>query len=111
MTELSILIPVLRRPDNVAPQVANIVDSMPSDVQFEIVFISTDGDTAEHDAILQQAARKDVTVRSLLMAPAPLGDYALKINYGVQSTTSRWVFLGADDLNFRPGWYHYAVTA
>lgn len=32
------------------------------------------------------------------------GDYARKINAGVRATDEPWVFQGADDLTFRPGW-------
>lgn len=32
------------------------------------------------------------------------GDYAKKINFGVRMTTSDWLFTGADDLKFHPGW-------
>lgn len=40
--------------------------------------------------------------------PGP-GDYAKKINYGIEVTDDDWILAGADDLNFHSGWAEEAV--
>jgi len=109
VTELSILIPVLRRPQNAAPQVDSILRATNCD--FEIVFITTAGDVAEHQAVDEQRARADVKVRHLTIAPKQIGDYAYKINFGYDMSESEWLFLAADDLNFHDGWWEAAILA
>jgi hypothetical protein len=37
------------------------------------------------------------------------GDYAKKMNLGVELTTEPWVFLGSRDLRFHPNWAHHAL--
>jgi hypothetical protein len=32
------------------------------------------------------------------------GDWAKKINWGYKQTSAPWILLGADDVNFKPGW-------
>jgi glycosyltransferase involved in cell wall biosynthesis len=110
VTELSILVPVLRRPQNAQPLVDSIVEATEG-VDFQIVFISTAGDLEQHRAVDVQRARDDVNIRHLTMQPCGVGDYAKKINHGFASTASDWVFLAADDLRFHPGWFPAAETA
>jgi hypothetical protein len=108
--ELSILIPVLRRPANVEAVLASIIASGIG-VDYRVVFISTTNDRDEHRAIDVQRGRGDVEVRHLTMAPTKVGDYAKKINFAVASYDSTWYFLGADDLRFHPGWFSSAMFA
>jgi hypothetical protein len=110
VAELSILVPVLRRPGNVHRLVDDIAAAT-TDVDFEIVFISTVGDTGEHDAIEAERTRRDVTIRHLTMPPVRAGDYARKINHAIASLEATWYFLGADDLHFHPGWFSSAMFA
>jgi len=109
-TELSILVPVLRRPQNVEPLIESVFDATEG-VLFEIVFITSRHDIAEQAAVVQAAERLGPVVQILTMAPAQVGDYGKKINHAYQHTTSPWLFLGADDLSFRPGWFDHAKTA
>lgn len=109
-TELSILVPVLRRPQNVAPLV-DAFKAASDQATYQIVFISSAGDTAERDAINEQLARSDVRICHLTMVPTRVGDYARKINHAYRHTSSPWLFLAADDLRPRPGWFAAAETA
>ena len=91
MTDLAILVPVLRRPQNVAPLVASIDRTTPP---ARVLFLADPGDTAEHEAIHDAGAEMLVVD----------GNYARKITYGVWNTSESLVFTAADDLEFRSGW-------
>lgn len=119
MTSLAILIPVLGRPERVAPVLESALRATPDAL---VLFISSPGDEAEWAAI-DAAGGHGIVVD---WAPG-VGDYALKINLGFGILTGRaptlhhlytagrpipalgqgfeWLFLGADDLVFHPGWY------
>lgn len=102
MTFVSILVPVLDRPHRVAPLVHSIRATTPG--RYEIVFVTDSHDQATRDAI---TAAGGCTVLS------SGGSYARKINDAIRATTSPYVFLGADDLVFLPGWFDeaYAVMS
>ena len=108
MLDVAVLIPVLRRPQNVEPQVLDILSA--TDCKVEIVFVCTVGDTAEIDAV-KKAARNYAEVRYMTISPSRIGDYARKINYGVYETDSHYVFTGADDLHFHDNWFGAATAA
>lgn len=40
----------------------------------------------------------------------PRGDYAHKINTAVSATSEPWLFFGAIDIEFQPGWFHAALA-
>lgn len=94
---VAILVPVLARPQNVAPLLASIRSSTPE--PHRVLFICDAGDTAEQDAI----AREGGWMVSLG------GSYASKINAGFEATTEPWVFTAADDLRFHPDWLPRAL--
>ncbi len=94
---IDILIPVLGRPQNAAPVVASIRAT--TTVEHTITFICTHGDTAQIDAAIATSPDQVHVV-----PPNPSGDYAKKINEAFRHGTSEWVFQGADDLTFYPGW-------
>lgn len=100
--ELVILVPVLRRPHRVAPLLQSIRDTTPPPVR--VVFICDPDDLEQ-----QRAVPRDPGVDLQLLRPIyPQGPYAAKINAGVRMTTQPLIFLGADDLHFRPGWLEAA---
>ena len=108
MTDLSILVPVLRRPHRVGPLVASISQNTGWGTRtWEIVFIATEG---EDDEIRAIEAVMDIhsNVRLLSLPSNPIGDYAKKINHGYSNTDSPLLFLGADDLEFHPRWFQEA---
>lgn len=68
-----------------------------------MLFLTTPGDLCEVDAI-------DRTGAEHLEVPwLPQGDYARKVNAGYRQTIEPLLFLGADDLEFHPGWYEAAT--
>lgn len=97
MTEIAILIPVLGRPRNAAQVVDSIAASSRTDPR--VVFVCSPGDTDEIDA----CRATDADTMIVTWDPGP-GDYARKINAGFRHTSEQFVFTGADDLRFHPGW-------
>lgn len=99
MTEVSILVPVLDRPHRVRPLVDSIRAATPE--PHEILFLADPHDRATQDAIAMVGDCR-------LLSPG--GSYAHKINAGVTATDTPFVFLGADDLVFQPGWFPAAAA-
>ncbi len=97
--KVCILVPVLDRPANVAPLLASIEAATPE--PHRVVFIATDGDTAEISALRTAGAE-----HATLGEP---GTYARKINYGCRMTVEPLLFSAADDLRFHPGWLPAAL--
>lgn len=95
MTELAILIPVLRRPHRVEPVLESARATVPDAL---ILFIPNPDDDAEVQALIAADAQW----------LAHDGNYAAKINVGVLVTDTPFLLLGADDLKFHPGWYEKA---
>ncbi len=96
---LAILVPVLARPQNVAPLLEAIRASTPG--PYRVLFVRDPDDTAEHDAIAREGGQ----------AIAPGGTYAAKINVGVRATTESLLLLAADDVRPRAGWLASARAA
>lgn len=103
MNELAILIPVLRRPQNILPLVKSIERNTAE--SFEIVFIASAGDKTEIDELKNQKQEYIILDNN----SKNKGDYAKKINKGFYSIKAEWYFLGADDLKFHPGWFRAAM--
>lgn len=94
---IAILVPVLDRPHRAAVVAASIREAQTVDTQ--VVFVCTPGDDAEIAACL--ATDEMVVVTDW---QGGQGDYARKINLGLHNTDAPYVFTGADDLTFTPGW-------
>jgi glycosyltransferase involved in cell wall biosynthesis len=95
---VAIIVPVLGRPHRAAPLVQSITATTPAP---RIVFVCDTDDAAQ-----QQASR--ATGAEVLIVD---GGYATKINAGVRATSEPLVMLGADDLEFQPGWLTEALNA
>jgi glycosyltransferase involved in cell wall biosynthesis len=95
MSELAILVPVLNRPQNVAPLLESIRSATPGAT---VLFLVDQGDQVELDAVIA-AGGEHVTVD---------GSYPVKINAGIRCTTEPLVFTAADDLRFHDGWFDAA---
>ncbi len=95
--QIAVLVPVLNRPERVAPLVESLAKASRTDPR--LVFLVTEGDDAELAACL-------ATDAMTVVVPFPLegGDYARKVNYGVLVTEEPWLFQAGDDLEFHPGW-------
>lgn len=102
MVKLAILIPVLRRPQNIEPLVESIENSTKD---FELLFITSPGDDEEIDELERLNQPYGIMNASYENA----GDYARKINAGFNAIEAEWYFLGADDLKFHPGWFEFAM--
>jgi glycosyltransferase involved in cell wall biosynthesis len=98
-----VLVPVLRRPGNVVPLLESLAENTPE--PHRVLFLCTRGDRAELDEV--RAAGAD----HLEFRSTTLGDYARKINAGYRHTADPFLFLGADDLRFHPGWLAAALDA
>jgi glycosyltransferase involved in cell wall biosynthesis len=105
MIELALLIPVLRRPQNVVPLVESVVST--TFVPYEIVFIASPSDQEE---IEELEARKQTCLIMDYDYDVAGGDYARKINHAFNSIQAKWYFLGADDLRFYPYWFDHAMN-
>ena len=93
--ELVILVPVLRRPQNVRPLLDSIRQSTPG---ARVLFIADPGDQGEHAAIAAEGAEMIIVK----------GNYAKKINQGIAASEEPLIFQGADDLRFHAGWLEAA---
>jgi len=100
---IDVIIPVLKRPERVAPLLENLLSS--TFVPMRILFMCSDGDKKEIAAVEKAGAEY-----LLLDAPPAQGNYAKKINLGYRSTENPWLFLAADDLEFKKGWAEVALS-
>lgn len=97
--DLAVLVPMRGRPHRVEPLLASIRATAPA---AHVLFLVTPEDLEVADA-LDDEDRLEVTWQ-------PAGDYARKINHGVEATNEPLIFLAADDLEFHPGWFEAAVS-
>jgi glycosyltransferase involved in cell wall biosynthesis len=95
--EVVIIVPVLRRPQNVRRVLASVRETAP---KARVLFVADPDDEAEHQAI------RDARAEMLIVQ----GNYAKKINCAVHQTTEALIFQGADDLRFHPGWLEAAKS-
>lgn len=97
--ELAILVPVLKRPHRARPLAESIRAATPD---ADIIWVPEPlvDDSEEHAAIVKADAPA--------IRLATRGNYAQKINAAVEYTDHPYVFLGADDLHFHPGWFEAA---
>lgn len=107
-SQVAILIPVLDRPASVIPVAESALANTPGSI---VLFIATAGYNAEADACTQAMTDHPNQVWwSQLPDHRGNGDYARKINLGIQATAQPYLFFGADDLRFHPGWFEAAAA-
>ena len=99
MTDLVILVPVLGRPSRVGPFLDAVEATTPG-VPY-VLFLADSGDDAEIEAIEEQ---EDVHPGVHVLLNLEGGNYAEKINRGVEVTPAPWILTAADDLEPQPGW-------
>lgn len=104
MSELAILVPVLDRPHRVAPLLESIRAATPDAL---VIFLTDPDDGREHAALagIPWGEMPQALIDSCG------GNYAEKINRGLTLTDRPLLFLGADDLDFQPGWLEAAKQA
>lgn len=98
--ELTVIIPMLGRPHRVDP----LLESLHATCDARAVFAVSPDDTAVQEAI-DRAGAERITVPW-----RPLGDYARKIQAGINATSEPLIFTAADDLRFHPGWFEAAAA-
>jgi hypothetical protein len=94
--DLAVLVPVRGRPHRVQPLLDSVKATVPD---ARVVFIADPDDEPEIRAIRAAGLTGYYCVK---------GNYADKINTAVGLTAEPFLFLGADDLEFQPGWYEAA---
>lgn len=94
---ITILAPVLNRPQNAERLVLSATAA--SAFNHHLVFLCSPGDDDEIRACVSTGAE----VHIVDWDPGH-GDWAKKINRGVELSSSEFVLLGADDLCFHPDW-------
>ena len=114
--ECAVIVPVLARPDNVAPLVRSFVNSH---ADARLYFVVDEHDTAEVDAVRSAVVDNPGTVCMILMPLAPVDDhygpqptsFAQKVNYGVKVTAEPWLLVIGDDVTFSRGWMQNALNS
>jgi glycosyltransferase involved in cell wall biosynthesis len=100
--DLTIVIPLWRRTANIGRVYESAWAATPD---AQILFVVSQGDAEVVDVV------EELTGSEYLLTDGPggeAGDYARKINAGYRETDREWLFTGADDLLFHPGWYESA---
>ncbi len=98
-----VIVPVLRRPHRVEPLLASLAAATPE--PHRVIFAATSGDEDEISAI-RSAGADWIEVQY-----EQRGDYARKVNRVYAVTDEPFLFTGADDLDFHPGWCAAALAA
>ena len=103
MADVVVLLPVLGRPERVAPLLESLYGSE-RERSLRSLFLLTPGDEDELVAVMESDSDY------LVMGEAGSGEYAKKINAGIRHSDEPWIFMGADDLCFCPGWADVAIA-
>jgi hypothetical protein len=106
---VAVLLPVLGRPHRVEPLLRSLTASQ-GVARLSPVFLVSRGDDATYREVARVEALGLAAAAWLTDWPAGPGDYARKINLGLAITNQPWVFCGADDLAFHPGWADEALA-
>jgi hypothetical protein len=103
VAELLIILPVLARP----ARARRVFESAraATDVPHRILFLCSPFDRAEWRACRKTGA----DVLTVEWQPGR-GDWARKINHAYRGSEEPWLFLGADDLDFKRGWAGEAMA-
>jgi len=101
--ELVVIVPVLRRAHRVVPLVASLEAATPE--PHRLVFVASATDRPMIEAVERFAGESSAAISLEVLASSRVGDYARKINYVAVTSSEPFLFLGADDLHFHPGWY------
>lgn len=88
---VAVIVPVMRRPHNVAPLLASLEGSNVS-----VYFVCDPDDTAEIEAVKAAGLEPLLTDRG--------HTFAQKVNCAYEHTTEPWLFICGDDVRFHPGW-------
>ena len=98
--DLVVIVPMLGRAHRVGP----LLESIHATCEARVLFCCTEGD---QDVV---AAVDAASAERLTFPPRRVGDFAVKTNQGIAVTTEPYIFTGADDLLFHPGWWEAAAA-
>lgn len=102
MDEVAVIVPVLDRPQNVAPLVESFVNAGDPATLY---FVCNPGEADIYsDAVRQAGAPENVEV----LISGRGSTFAQKVNSGYEQTTEDWLFICGDDVRFHPGWVEAA---
>lgn len=93
---VAVIVPALARPHRAGPLTESLRAS--TTVSYRVVFVCDPLDVEEQQAATEAGAE-------VLIVD---GGYAAKINMAVRETVEPFVFTGADDIVFQPGWFEAA---
>lgn len=96
--DLVVIVPMLGRVHRVVP----LLDSIHATCSARVVFALSPNDAPVRRAVDRASAEHVIVPRHRT------GDYARKIQAGIDHTTEPYIFTGADDLRFHPGWFEAA---
>jgi hypothetical protein len=91
-----VVVPILRRHHRVRP----VAESIRASCDARVLFVVTPGDVD----VIREVEAVEHLAEYLTVPWVPVGDYARKINAGIRASTEPLIFMGADDLEFEPGW-------
>jgi glycosyltransferase involved in cell wall biosynthesis len=97
-TDLAIIIPLWLRTKNIARVYESATTATPD---ANVLFVASEGDVYVRETL-------EGFCLNHILTPGPggdRGDYARKINVGYRETREPFIFTGADDILFDPGWY------
>lgn len=103
---ISILVPTFGRPDRLRSVATNALDN--TDTDCEVVFIV---EADDDDTMRAAFALDDELPEVRCVVNERSRNYAGACNTGYHRTTGEWLFCGADDLRFHPGWDRAALRA
>lgn len=103
---IDILIPTYGRADRLA-RVADNVHAA-TEVEHRLIFVIEPDDHDSFGAVGTYNAH--ASARASLVDNQRTRSYAGAINTGYHATDGEWLFAGADDLEFTPGWDHAALA-
>ena len=101
--DIDVVIPVLNRPQNASRVLESLIHA--SNLEVRPVFVCTKGDEAEIAAVKETEAEYII-----VPWPAGDGDFAMKHNLAFLELEAPYYLVGADDLEFEPGWDHFAIV-
>lgn len=103
--KLAILVPVLRRPQNILPLATSVQNTTKAD--YALVFIVSPSDHGE----ITELDNQELTYIVMDDNYEGKGDYARKINTGFKTVKADWYLTGADDLKFHANWFEVAMRS
>lgn len=105
-SDLLVVLPVLGRPHRALPLLRSLRDATPEPFAVRVVATAGDKRVVESYRAAGQELGLDLVLDTLV--PRAAGDYAHKVNQAYRVSDEPFLFLGADDLDFKPGWWSSA---